>query len=205
MQNLIVNFFYKNLVNANKIKKNEKAKDKNIRKIGTKVNKEVFDEIAQSNDLNEKLIIINLCNKNILSTFLIILIYSIHCFIQGFLIGLIQFEKQLFLIYFFVYFRILFEIHTLSCRLILTKIDNMIYIILILFFSLITPLGIFLGLFFLNYLSFEILSFLFSFSAGTFIYISTIECILEEFEIGLDKNKKFILFFSGVLICSLLF
>ena len=81
----------------------------------------------------------------------------------------------------------------------------MIYIILILFFSLITPLGIFLGLLLLNYLSLIILSFLFSFIAGTFIYISTIECILAEFEMGLDKNKKFILFFSGVLICSLLF
>ncbi len=79
----------------------------------------------------------------------------------------------------------------------------MIYIILILFFSLITPLGIFLGLLLLNYLSLIILSFLFSFSAGTFIYISTIECILEEFEC--DKNRKFILFFCGVLICSLLF
>ncbi len=203
MQISIVIFFYKNLVNANKIKKNEKAKDENIRKIGTKVNKEVFDEIAQSNDLNEKLIIINLCNKNILSTFLIILIYSIHCFIQGFLIGLIQFQKQIFLIYLFVYFRMLFEIHALSYRLILTKIDNMIYIILILFFSIMTPLGIILGLLLLNHISLKLLSFLLSFGAGTFIYISTIECILEEFEC--DKNKKFILFFSGVLICSLLF
>ena len=203
MQISIVIFFYKNLVNANKIKKNEKVKDENIRKIGTKVNKEVFDEIAQSNDLNEKLILINLCNKNFLSTFLIIFIYSIRCFIQGFLIGLIQFQKQILLIYFFVYFRILFEIHTLCCKLILTKSDNMVYIILILFFSLITPLGIFLGLLLLNYLSLKILSFLFSFSAGTFIYISTIECILEEFEC--DKNRKFILFFCGVLICSLLF
>lgn len=114
-------------------------------------------------------------------------------------------KNKFFLIYFFVFLRILFEIHILTSRLILTQIDYLIFIFLILFFSLITPLGIVTGIFLTHFFSFRILSFFFSFSGGIFIYVSIIKCILEEFQIGKDQKIKFLFIFIGLLICSLLF
>ena len=61
-------------LNPLKVKKNEKVKEENIHKLGTKINKEVFDITYKSEkDMENKTITINLFNKKLYLLFLIYL------------------------------------------------------------------------------------------------------------------------------------
>jgi len=68
-------------------------------------------------------------------------------------------------------------------------------------FSSVTPLGIFIGMALESVLQGEvarlIAALLISFAAGTFLYISIVEIIAEEFQDGQDKWKKLNLLLLG--------
>jgi hypothetical protein len=65
-------------LNPLKVKKNEKVKEENIHKLGTKINKEVFDITYKSEkDMENKIITINLFNKNLLDLIIIAFLYNI--------------------------------------------------------------------------------------------------------------------------------
>lgn len=70
-------------------------------------------------------------------------------------------------------------------------------------FTIFTPLGICLGMILLEKSTFLEGIFL-AISAGTFLYISASEVIVEEFAITKYRYEKFILFLSGSLFAFLL-
>jgi len=75
---------------------------------------------------------------------------------------------------------------------------------LILLFSLFTPFGILIG-FLLDHQNYLIISIFMGMSAGTFMYISTSDIIVEEFSFTQHRYTKFFLYvLGGVFIASLI-
>lgn len=74
--------------------------------------------------------------------------------------------------------------------------------ILIVMFSLTTPTGIILGMM-LSGISTLLRAIFLSVSAGTFLYISASDVIVEEFSISLHKLEKFLSFIIGAGIIIL--
>ena len=71
------------------------------------------------------------------------------------------------------------------------------------FYSFITPIGILLG-YFIRYLKDDRLVGIFkAISAGTFIYISCGEIIVEEFAISKNKGIKFLFYSLGIMFIVL--
>ena len=83
---------------------------------------------------------------------------------------------------------------------------NKKFLILIIIFALIGPIGMIIGLI-LSTTTNELIEGVFlAISTGTFIYIACSEVIVEEFESGGNKYWKFVLFIvGGVLAASLSF
>lgn len=76
----------------------------------------------------------------------------------------------------------------------------------ILFFSLTAPFGIICG-WILSYISKILAATFFSISSGTFIYITLMEVLPEEFEIIEEKKHKwikFFLFIFGIILITLI-
>lgn len=71
-----------------------------------------------------------------------------------------------------------------------------------LIFSIFSPIGILIGMILLSTELVE--GILLAISAGTFLYISASEVIVEEFSITKYKYEKFILFLSGSLFAFIL-
>lgn len=69
----------------------------------------------------------------------------------------------------------------------------------ILFYSLITPLGILLGSFLSSLNDDRITGVAKALSAGTFLYISCSEIIVEEFSISKHKGLKFFFYLLGIV------
>ena len=71
-------------------------------------------------------------------------------------------------------------------------------------YSLFTPFGILIGIL-LNDASYLIVSILIGISAGTFMYISTSDIIVEEFSFTIYRYTKYLLYvIGGVFIASLI-
>ena len=82
-------------------------------------------------------------------------------------------------------------------------IDRKRAVWMILFLSLMTPLGQMTGMM-LDSASQQVQGFFMSVSAGTFIYIATAEIIVEEFSFATNKYKKFLLFCCGIVFIVLI-
>ena len=82
------------------------------------------------------------------------------------------------------------------------ELSTRMSIMLILFLSLFTPLGIFIG--FLGEDSKTLTGVFQSISAGTFIYISCGEIIVEEFSIATRKYLKFLMYAFGIAFVTLM-
>jgi len=72
---------------------------------------------------------------------------------------------------------------------------------LILLFSLFTPFGILIGILIDNS-NYLIISIFIGVSAGTFIYISTSNIIVEEFSFTVHRYTKFILYLLGGIVIA---
>lgn len=70
-------------------------------------------------------------------------------------------------------------------------------------FSIFTPIGIFAGMILLEK-SALIEGIFLAISAGTFLYISASEVIVEEFSITKYRYEKFLLFLTGAIFAFLL-
>lgn len=170
--------------------------------MGNKINKEVFDETAISYDdlryTHPKYI--SLCNKNTFISFCIITALSIHSFFEGILIGTLNNNIISFSIA--IWIRKSIEIITISRSISQSKITNEIFIILLLFFSIMTPFGIIIGRN-LQWIS----SIVIGISSGSLIYTSCVDIVIEEF-VNVDNKtgikSKFCLYLLGLLIFAIL-
>lgn len=83
-----------------------------------------------------------------------------------------------------------------------SEINKNLSLVIIFLFSLMTPLGILVGIM-LRGISIYFQAILLSFSAGAFLYLSASEVIVEEFSIDINKFEKFYGFGTGIAVITL--
>ena len=170
--------------------------------MGNKINKEVFDETAISYDdlryMHPKYI--SLCNKNTFISLSIITALSIHSFIEGLLIGILT--HNIFSFTLIIWIRKAIEVIAISRSISQSKLNNEIFIMLLLFFSIMTPFGIIIGRN-LQCISTVVIGL----SSGSLIYTSCVDIVIEEFVNAGNKKgikSKFCLYLLGLLIFAIL-
>lgn len=133
---------------------------------------------------------------------------SIHSFVEGLCLGLIDSPSLLILVFVSVLIRKAIESFSISINLSLTRMNNEIFLLLIIFYCLMTPCGIIMGIIISklskNYNNFKVVAYLLQLCSGNFIYSSSIEIVLEEFENSKNLRQKFLFFFFGAVIYSII-
>jgi solute carrier family 39 (zinc transporter), member 1/2/3 len=143
-----------------------------------------------------------LFNKRNVTSFLLLLALSVHAFFEGLALGLIDAEREIFYILIAISFHKCVEALSIGINLNKSKIDKDVLMVLIVLFSLTTPAGIILGII-ISGMSPIFEAIFLSISAGTFLYISASEVIVEEFSVGGNKFLKFLGFLLGFVIIAL--
>ena len=142
-------------LNPTKVKKNEKAKDENIHKIGTKINKEVFDIVYKSTkETNNDTVVINLFNKKYFRLIIIIFLYNIYFLFIGIFVGFFHFKEKMFMFIILIIvtiIRILYEKNNIMYNNDLFKNEPVIQKSILVVIDLIFPMGIILGNIFIKH------------------------------------------------------
>ena len=95
------------------------------------------------------------------------------------------------------------ESFALGASILRSKVNTRPLLFLMLFFSVMAPSGIIVGMIANYFISAEtgeyIEAYLISFTAGSFIYVAVVDILIEEFTIARDKWVKLLAFFLGFL------
>ena len=198
-------------LNASKVKKNEKVKEENIHKIGTKINKEVFDIVYKSEkEEKNKIITINLCNKDLCKLIINIFIYNIHFLFIGIFVGFFNLNENLIMFIAFIViivFKIIYEKNNIMYNNDLFKNEPIIQSVIFIIIDLIFPAGIILGnqlinLYYKNNLIkyYYLLIFINGICSGTLLFCGLFLFYFEETKNSADIKNKFIYFSVGIMI-----
>jgi len=141
--------------------------------------------------------------KTNITSFLLILALSIHACFEGIALGLQESRRELFYMLLAISMHKWVEALSIGINLSKALIDKLIVLQLLIAFSLMTPVGIILGIFLTGISPFIQATFL-SISAGTFIYIAASEIVIEEFSISQYKVQKFFAYLFGAILIGLL-
>lgn len=193
------------LFNSTKIKKHEKEKEAIYHRIGNKINKEVFDETTISIDsINYKEPqMIYICNSSLFQLFGLISLISIHSFFEGICIGISEQIFFMITIYVPVLMINMIELKAIVNKFNLPQTDSSICFYLLLFFSVITPFGILIGIIFQQ--SYKMLKDgIFVFGSGIFLYVGANE--IKSIKCGeiVYCKLKYILYICGILIIGII-
>ena len=199
-------------LNPLKVKKNEKVKEENIHKLGTKINKEVFDITYKSEkDMENKIMTINLFNKKLLTLIIIVFLYNIYILFIGITIGFLELKQNILmfsLLVFLMFFRVLYEKNSILYNNDLFKNESIIQKIIFIIFDLSLPLGISLGNHLINlYYKTNSLHFCYfiilinGICSGNLLFFGSFLLYFEESKNSNEIQKK-ILFFSFGIISS---
>ena len=193
------------LFNSSKIKKHEKEKEAIYHRIGNKINKEVFDETTISIDsIHYKAPqIIHICNSSLFKLLGLISLISIHSFVEGICIGISEQILFMITIYVPVLMINIIELKAIVNNLNLPQTDSFICFYLLLFFSVITPLGILIGILFQQ--SYKMIKEgIFVFGSGIFLYIGANE--IKSIKCGeiVYCKLKYILYICGIIIIGII-
>ena len=195
-------------LNPSKVKKNEKVKEENIHKIGTKINKEVFDIVYKSKkELENKIITINLCNKDFFKLIINIIVYNLYFLFIGILVGLLNLEKNLMLfviIILLMVFIILYEKNNIIYNNDIFKDEPIIQKTIFVIFDLIFPIGIILGDRLINFYyqteKIKLFIIIKGICCGNILFFSTFLLYFEETKNNEDIQNKFLFFSLGTII-----
>jgi len=138
-------------------------------------------------------------NEKNITSYLLILALSIHAAFEGIALGLQDKPRDMFYMLLAIAFHKWVEALSIGIHLNKSQIDKETVIKLIVCFSLMTPVGCILGICLSGISTLLEASFL-SISAGSFIYISASEVIVEEFSVSKYKLEKFLAFLGGAAI-----
>jgi zinc transporter 1/2/3 len=138
-----------------------------------------------------------------MTTFFLLLALSIHAFFEGIALGLLNTNREIFYMVLAIAFHKWVESLSIGINLSKSKIEKDILLTLLVIFSLTTPMGILIGIL-LNSIGSIVEAIFISFSAGTFLYISASEVIVEEFALSRNKISKFLGFILGFSLIALI-
>lgn len=141
--------------------------------------------------------------KEALTSYLLLLALSIHACFEGIALGLQNSSNEIFYMLLAISFHKWVEALSIGVNLFKSNIERAYLCKIIILFSAMTPLGMILGMLFSG-LSEIIEAVFLSISAGSFIYISASEVVIEEFSVSKYKYEKFIGFLFGACIICLM-
>ena len=140
---------------------------------------------------------LNLSNKNILKAYFVLTALGLHSFFEGLAFGSTFTIQQLVSIFVAIILHKWSEALTVGVSFVKSGLPKVTSIIMFIFYSLFTALGIFIGSLVEHN---EIISSIFlSISAGSFIYISCSEIVTEEFSVSKNKFLKFMFMILGIV------
>ena len=150
----------------------------------------------------------NLQKKKVYYPYILAIILSIHSFVAGIALGIETRIVTSIVIFVAIIAHKGSAAFALSISMIRSKISKSRHIRVILLFSIMTPIGIIIGSFLSNAFSSSDTSIsegVFDcIAAGTFIYISVLDIIEEEFSIAGNEFLKFFFILTGFLMMALL-
>lgn len=121
-----------------------------------------------------------------------------HAFFEGIALGLLEKEREILFMVIGISFHKWVEALSIGINLNKANLEKEIFVVLIILFSLTTPIGIICGVV-LSGISKIFEAIFLSISAGTFLYISASEVIIEEFSVSRYKIQKFFGFVTGAV------
>ena len=197
-------------LNATKVKKNEKVKEENIHKIGTKINKEVFDIAYKSEkEVKNQIIAINLCNKDFFKLIVYIIVYNIYFLFIGILVGFSDFEGNILIFTLFILltlFRIIYEKNNMMYNNDLIKNEPIIQKALLIIIDSIFPSGIVIGNKLINlYYKTSLKKYCYliilmnGISSGNLLFCGIFLFYIEETKNNTDIQSKFLFFSIGII------
>jgi len=133
-----------------------------------------------------------------LTAYILLLAMGIHGFFAGIAFGVSDTEGEAINMFIAMIAHKWSEALTVGVSFVSAEIDIKRSTYMILFLSAITPFGVFVG-YLISKMSEFVIGIALAISAGTFIYISCAEIIVEEFAISKHKFPKFIAYLAGIV------
>ena len=142
----------------------------------------------------------NPINKGGLSSYLLLLALGFHGLFEGISLGIQSEIKGALFLFLAIALHKWAASLTLGISFVKSGVTRKQFIIIILIFAFITPIGITLGMALTSISSNTVAGIFLSFSVGTFIYIACSEVIVDEFANPENKYWKFLCFLLGAAI-----
>ena len=151
-------------------------------------------------DRKEELII----KKKRLSGFVMLLALSIHGIFECLALGIQTSFKNTLFLFIALMIHKWAEAFALGIFFVQAKLTKKNYFLLIIFFSLVGPIGVVFGILLSTTTSECVEGILLSISTGTFLYVACSEVIVEEFSTPIKRYLKFLLYFMGGIFAACL-
>ena len=140
---------------------------------------------------------LKILQKKKLSGFIMLLALSIHGLFECLALGIQTDSKNTLFLFIALMIHKWAEAFALGIFFVQAKLAKNNYFLLILFFALIGPIGVFLGILLSTTASECIEGIFLSISTGTFLYVACSEVIVEEFSTPAKRYLKFLLYLVG--------
>ena len=187
---------------------NKKDNDKREQVLVVKVNQN--QESSSSRNMGgtstelKKITKRNPVSKGGLSSYLLLLALGFHGLFEGISLGIqSNIRGTLFLLLAIALHKWAASL-TLGISFVKSGVDKKQFIIMILIFAFITPIGIALGMALTSLSNDTVAGIFLSISVGTFIYIACSEVIIDEFSNPVNKYPKFLCFLLGAAVVIVL-
>lgn len=133
-----------------------------------------------------------------LTAYILLLAMGIHGFFAGIAFGVSKTNGETINMFIAMIAHKWSEALTVGVSFVSAQIDPKRSAYMIIFLACITPIGVFIG-YLISTMSDTIIGIALAISAGTFIYISCAEIIIEEFAISKNKFTKFLFYLLGIV------
>ena len=140
--------------------------------------------------------------KKRLSGFIMLLALSIHGMFECLALGIQTSLQNTLFLFIALMIHKWAEAFALGIFFVQAKLTKKNYFLLIIFFSLIGPIGVLLGILLSTTASDFLEGILLSISSGTFLYVACSEVIVEEFSTPIKRYLKFLLYFVGGIFAA---
>ena len=140
--------------------------------------------------------------KKRLSGFIMLLALSIHGMFECLALGIQTSFKNTLFLFIALMIHKWAEAFALGIFFVQAKLTQKNYYLLIIFFSLVGPIGVVIGILLSTTTSECVEGVLLSISTGTFLYVACSEVIVEEFSTPIKRYLKFLLYFMGGIFAA---
>ena len=140
--------------------------------------------------------------KKRLSGFVMLLALSIHGMFECLALGIQTSFKNTLFLFIALMIHKWAEAFALGIFFVQAKLTQKNYYLLIIFFSLVGPIGVVIGILLSTTTSECVEGVLLSISTGTFLYVACSEVIVEEFSTPIKRYLKFLLYFMGGIFAA---